>query len=138
MKRLLPALLLLAVLPAHGEIYKWVDEAGRTHFGEEVPAKYRKGAATVAPQPVNTIQGSALRGPAAAPRATSAEAPETAETPASPPATLPPSDAERCKAAQDRYRKSQECFARFRLANGALRAGAAQECEDIPQPPPCQ
>lgn len=61
MKRLLPALLFVAVLPAHAEIYKWVDETGHTHFGEVVPDKYKKSAKTLNPTPLNTIEGSKLR-----------------------------------------------------------------------------
>ena len=36
------ALLLLAVLalPAQGQIYTWVDENGKKHFGDKVPEKY--------------------------------------------------------------------------------------------------
>lgn len=131
MKRLLPALLLLAALPAQAEIYKWVDEAGRTHFGEEVPAKYKKGATSLAPTPTNTIQGSTLRGPGS-------RTPLPADAAPSEPYTAPPSDAERCRAEQERYRKSQECFARYRNANGSLRSGADQDCENVPQPPLCK
>lgn len=135
MKRLLPALLLLAVLPAHAEIFKWVDENGRTHFGEVVPDKYRKAATSMSPQPLNTIQGSALRGPGRANGDEGHTPTDAGERPAVP---APQSAADQCRARQERYRKSQECFARYRNANGSLRAEATQNCEDIPQPPPCE
>lgn len=134
MKRLLPALLLLAVLPAQAEIFKWVDENGRTHFGEVVPDKYRKAATSMSPQPLNTIQGSALRGSG---RLNDAPANATSEPAENSAAPVPRSAAEQCRAQQERYRKSQECFARYRNANGSLRADASQNCEDIPQPAAC-
>lgn len=134
MKRLLPALLLLAVLPAQAEIFKWVDENGRTHFGEVVPDKYRKTATSMSPQPTNTIQGSALRGTS---RATGDEGSASSDAGERPTAPVAQSAAEQCRARQERYRQSQECFARYRNANGSLRADAAQNCEDIPQPPSC-
>lgn len=135
MKRLLPALLLLAVLPAQAEIYKWVDENGRTHFGEVVPDKYRKAATTLNPQPANTIQGSTLRGKL--PAGDRRDEPPAAAAAAPAPASIPASAAEQCRAAQERYRRSQECFARYRNANGSLKVEAGQNCEDVPQPPAC-
>lgn len=132
MKRLLPALLLLATLPAQAEIYKWVDEKGRTHFGEVVPDKYKKSATPMAAQPLNTIQGSALRGPSRpAPAAEEAPPRQSAEV------ERPLTEAERCRAEQARYSRSQSCFARYRNANGSLKSEAAENCENVPQPPRC-
>lgn len=31
------------------EIYRWVDESGKTHFSDTVPKKYRGGALKTAP-----------------------------------------------------------------------------------------
>lgn len=38
MRKILIALILLASLPAQAEIYKWVDENGKTHFSDIKPA----------------------------------------------------------------------------------------------------
>ncbi|HET8731225.1 MAG TPA: DUF4124 domain-containing protein [Moraxellaceae bacterium] len=92
MKRLLPALLLVAALPTHAEIYKWVDESGHTHFGEIVPDKYKKSAKTMNPKPLNTIEGSKLRTTTGAPgggKAGDTGGP-AAPPPSSNPATSPP------------------------------------------------
>ena len=38
-------LLIILLLPAsslHAKIFKWVDENGKTHFGDSVPEKYKK------------------------------------------------------------------------------------------------
>lgn len=130
MKRILPALCLLLVLPAQAEIYKWVDEKGRTHFGETLPEKYRKSGQALAPQPLNTIQGEALRRAAPPPGAT-----DPAAAPPAPAASVAPvSAAQRCAEQHAKYRQSQECFARFRNANGSLKAEAAGQCQEVPQP----
>ena len=129
MTRILPALLLLLALPAHAEIYKWVDDRGRTHFGEAPPEKYRKSAAPVATPPVNTIEGKVLG------KGRDREAGESGSASA---ATPPPeprlSEAEQCARAHERFSASQACFARYRNANGSLKADAADKCEAIAQP----
>ena len=130
MKRILPALLLLLALPAQAEIYKWVDENGRTHFGETLPEKYRKSGQSLTPQPLNTIQGEALRKGA---RSDNRPARDAGEEPQ--PAYVPPPTADqRCAEQHLKYRQSQECYARFRNANGSLKADAAGQCADVPQP----
>lgn len=135
MKQLLPALLLLlAVAPAQAEIFKWVDEKGRTHFGEILPEKYRKSATTLTPPPVNTIKGNELRGPGGSDDYRSA-APAEALPPEVPPVQ---SEKELCQARQLKFRQSQECFAKYRNANGSLRSEASQECENVEQPPLCE
>lgn len=136
MTRFLPVLLLLLpVLPAQAEIYKWVDESGHTHFGEKIPEKYRKSSTEVTPQKINTIQGAKLKGPT--PRG-NAPATTQADTPA-PAASAPPrGNADTCQAQWEKFRESQACFQRFRLANGAVRPEATEKCESVPQPPLCQ
>ena len=32
--------LIIAAFPAHGELKKWVDEAGVTHYGDQIPTQY--------------------------------------------------------------------------------------------------
>ena len=46
---LVPMVILLAGAgsPAHAQIYKWVDESGKTHYSDTAPAGGKK-AATVA------------------------------------------------------------------------------------------
>ena len=55
----LTALCLVMSLAAHAEIYTWIDDRGRTHFGDRPPAEAT--AQTLAPR-INSIDG-----PAAAP-----------------------------------------------------------------------
>lgn len=140
MNRLLPALLLLAALPARADIYKWVDESGRTHFGEEPPAKYMKKATALTPQPTNTIPGDKLRGNSPA-RSSDAEAgAESSHSEAPPPPdTGKPADTPLdCQGQWQKFRDSQACFARYRNANGSLRVEAKDNCENMEQPPACE
>src|SRR5438046_1094152 len=49
MKALISSVILLAAVgaPAYAQIYKWVDEAGKTHYSDQAPAGGKK-PATVA------------------------------------------------------------------------------------------
>ena len=40
-------ILLVLAFPVQAEIYKWIDEKGKTHFGDRVPEKYQKKADNV-------------------------------------------------------------------------------------------
>ena len=40
-------LILVFSLPAHAEIFKWVDENGKVHYGDRVPERYQKRADNV-------------------------------------------------------------------------------------------
>ena len=71
MKALISSAILLAAAgaPAHAQIYKWVDEAGKTHYSDQAPAGGRK-ADTVAdrisvysPDPSLLARAAAAAGP---------------------------------------------------------------------------
>lgn len=124
-------LLLAAGTAAQAEIYQWKDEQGRTHFGEDVPARYRQAAKQVDSGRLNTMPA---QKPAAPRPAVAAEPAQSAE--AAPP-RVPLSEEERCEAALLHFQESQACFARFRLANGALRPEAYDECPVVAMPSGC-
>jgi hypothetical protein len=44
----------------------------------------------------------------------------------------------KCQEDWKRYRASQRCFARYRLANGGVRAEAFQHCKEVKQPDLCE
>jgi hypothetical protein len=44
------------------------------------------------------------------------------------------SEQERCAREHERFSASQPCFARYRNANGSLRAEASSNCENVAQP----
>ena len=71
MKALISSAILLAAAgaPAHAQIYKWVDEAGKTHYSDQAPAGGKK-ADTVAdrisvyaPDPSLLARAAAAAGP---------------------------------------------------------------------------
>lgn len=130
------ALLLLAATAttAQAEIFQWKDEQGRTHFGQEVPARYQKAAKPVETGKVNTMQPE--RRKASTPDETGPlpgmQPPGAAAAPA---ASIPITD--NCEAQMQAYTESQACFERFRLDNGAVRPEAYQECRTVPMPSGC-
>lgn len=63
----------------------------------------------------------------------------------SPAASVPPPDTvdirdrkRKCREEWKKYRASQACFARYRLANGGVRAEAFQHCKEVKQPELCE
>jgi hypothetical protein len=134
MKARFALLLLAASTAAQAEIFQWKDENGRIHFGEEVPAKYQKAAKQVETGKLNTMP--AQKTDARPPTASTPEGP-AAEAPAAVPPPTAQSDSERCAQAMARYQESQACFARFRIANGAVRPEAFPECETVTMPSGC-
>ena len=133
------------LLPAHAaDIYRWVDETGRTHLSDVVPDRYKRSAVRIDPQSYEPTPAQrreaevraarerqrAASIPSAGP-ATRAPGSLTAPTPA---AAAPTGGQADCETSRRRYRESQECFAPFRLANGAVRAEAFKHCTVVPDP----
>lgn len=138
--------LLLAPLgaPRAADLYRWVDEAGKTHYGDTVPQRDRDKATRVAP-------GAA---PPTADQQRAAAARAAREREAQEPATPPRADGKSasralpepepvargisaCEAAKQRFLESQQCFDPFRLVNGGLKAEAFEHCEEL-KPPACE
>jgi hypothetical protein len=132
--------------PAHAatDIYRWVDEAGRTHLSDVVPDRYKRSAVRVdpeAPEPTPAQRREAQARAARESQRAAAVRPDAAAVPApgslsvATPASAAPTGAQAdCERARRRYRESQECFAPFRLANGAVRAEAFEHCSVVPDP----
>lgn len=51
-------LFIFVTTPADARIYKWVDENGKTHFGDKVPGKYKGQSKGVNVKPNTTSYGS--------------------------------------------------------------------------------
>ncbi len=139
----------ICVLPtAHAaDIYRWVDDAGKTHLSDTVPPKYRARATRVdsAAYELTPAQraiaeararqaGGARPVPPAsapAPAATLGGAPAAAIGAASRPGA---NDASDCAGWQRRYTESQECFAQYKIVNGATRPEGFRQCTEVPDP----
>ena len=132
-----------------GDIYRWVDEQGRTHWSDVVPEKYRNSATRVdtrqyelTPEQQREAQERAERE-----RARSSVSPEppakAAPAPATPPAPAPAvvkrpaqrvTESTDCATWWRLYRESQECFGPFHAVGGGLKPEAFDHCNEIPSP----
>jgi hypothetical protein len=152
MSRFLAVLLCAYSLAHANEIYRWVDENGRTHFGDSVPAKYKKSATRVN---ARQLEPSDAQRRQAAERAALERAaferararPAQEENARVPSRTIPPEQSAGagqsgnantldCETAQRLYRESLACFDRFRTVSGAARAEAFEHCKVMLDPSP--
>ncbi|MEO7335455.1 MAG: DUF4124 domain-containing protein [Caldimonas sp.] len=134
-----------------GEIYRWVDDQGRTQLSDTVPDKYRKSAVKVdsrayevSPEQRKRADAQAARVKAQArdtgPKAMSPEIPARGGRALAGAASIGGASGAKgadCATLRRVYRESQECFAPFVMANGATNAGAFKTCGPaVPDPSP--
>jgi hypothetical protein len=147
----LSTLLPLSLLHA-ADIYRWVDENGQTHLSDTVPDKYRDSATRVDTGPTELTPQQRAEAEARAAqqkkraeeeaqrRARGEAADAGTTTPVSPAPTIQPApratkSSSDCAELLRRYRESQECFAPYRMANGAIRQEGFVLCgPDVPDP----
>lgn len=150
--KLIIVILLVApcILHAGNPIYRWVDEDGTVHYGDTVPERYED-SATRKPElkehPVIDVTPTEkqMRARKRALDILDVE-PEAETTNPTPPAnanTPAPAISENtaditCEEQWERYNASQACFAPYRLANGAIRPEAFDNCVSVPQPARCE
>lgn len=150
LSRLLVSCLIImpCVLYAGNPIYRWVDEAGKVHYGDTVPDRY-KDSATRKPElkdhPVIDVTPTPSERQARqkALDALDVEPKVEAPKPAAPANANPPAVSENtadmtCEEQWTRYNASQACFAPYRMANGAIRPEAFDNCVVVPQPSQCE
>jgi hypothetical protein len=158
----LAAAALFALSAVHAvEIYRWVDENGRTQISDHVPEKFRAGATPLgdsrqyeltprqrAEAEARTARekrqreideqdrADAEKAAQEAARAAAAAASAATTTRRPRQGTVPGKiDAAECAALQAEYAKSGACYAPFHLARGGLRAGAFDACgPTVPDP----
>lgn len=131
------------------DIYRWVDEGGRTHVSDVVPQKYRKSAIRIdsTRSEISTEQRQQAERAAARNKAIveeddlrrrRAQAIQAAAAPSAPLAAKRPNqgvtDSTDCTTWRSLYRESMECFAPFRTVNGSTKAEAFEKCNPIPSP----
>jgi hypothetical protein len=154
----LATLAALATTAAHAaDIYRWVDDEGRTHMSDTVPDRYRARAqrydadafkANDADQKASRErtdrikrEGDAMERARAAPAASApvvigvdGAAQGAAGSGASSSESASPAQ---CQASWDAFSASQACFQRFRNANATVRAEAFQTCGAPVAQPTC-
>lgn len=143
----------LVLAPAWaGTVYRWVDDAGRVHYGEQVPERYRAQARTLdAPANAPTAEqqreamaraqrdkerAAALAAARAASAASAARPPASAAS--TPPAKRPaqrPDERTDCATWQRLYQESLDCFGPYRTVRGAVKPEAFERCNEVPEPP---
>lgn len=124
------ALLLVAMvsMPVTAEVFKWVDDKGQVHFGDQVPEQYQGQTQTVELQP-NVIESNRATTPDTHPAST----PPVGQVPprvASKPAKTSTNPDDSCAAQWARFEASRACFNSCYQHTPTLRNGAhnASEC----------
>lgn len=147
--------------PAHADdtVYRWVDEAGRVHYGNQVPEAYRHQAKPLpaAAEPSAEDQRAALvrasrdqahaqaaaasaaeeaasRAAAARAAATQAAA-RTASTQIVKRPSHVPNEHTDCDSWLVLYWESENCFGPYHTAKGGLKPEAYMHCNEVPAPP---
>jgi len=133
------------------DIYRWVDENGRTQFSDTVPEKYRKSAVKMDSRQheLSAEQRQEAEARAAQEKAQAAEVAQRkaradAEAAAKPaaPAIAPARSKPRpvidentdCATLYRLYRESIDCFAPYISATGTTKAEAFEKCTPVPDP----
>lgn len=131
------------------DIYRWVDEKGRTQFSDKVPERYRNAASRVDTSPAELTESQRLEaaGRAAREKEVVQRASEARNEPAQPSAAVVggrdrvTQQKANCERMQREYRESQECFAPYivRGRHGKYRPGvvlpeAFLHCKPVPDP----
>ena len=132
------------------DIYQWVDEQGRTQVSDTVPDEYKStakkfdsGSFELSPQQRSEAEAAAAKEKESAAKARSerqaaenrenTDAAESAQDASSATSPTPESD---CATLQRLFAESQECFAPYRMDNGAVRPEAFEKCTELPDPSP--
>lgn len=129
------------------DIYRWVDEQGRTHISDTVPPQYSKSAQRIDTHASQVSESDRAQAAARAARektaldgmqAAPASAPHAEQrAPQSKPGSANTDDkSAQCAQMRRAYAESQACFAPYRNANGSVRSEAYQRCPQIPDPSP--
>ena len=128
------------------DIYRWVDETGKTHYSDTVPEKYRESAVKTTPQQEPSDEQrreaeeraaaekrrTAERGSNQVPTPVNRGAPESRAVQDKPPTAV----AADCETQHRLYRESQACFNRYLLATGGIREEAFANCTEVRDPEP--
>jgi uncharacterized protein DUF4124 len=141
----LAILLLVAAVGARADVYRWVDENGKTHYGEVVPEKYKQKSRRVdgtGPE-VTGAQRREAEERAAREKARldalekSRDAKDDAAQRAAGSAPVAQAGSE-CEEQMNRYLESLACFDKYRNAQGrGAKVEGFQECKVVSQPQGC-
>ena len=121
--------------------YKWVDDTGRTVYGDTVPEKYRASSEIVELKenvvptrkiPASPEDESDIKPDNSADKKAPAKVLEMA-----PPRDLPTSQLkanDECELRMQKYREAQECFVPYRNVRGGIDEEGIKRCPEVQQP----
>ena len=145
--RLVLLLLLCSVFPmARGaDVFRWVDENGKVHYGDAIPEKYKQqakkvdaaGAGVTGAQRQEAESRSAKEKAKAESLQKARESQADVPQPAAPPAADVPKAGAECEEQMKKYLESQDCFAPYVNATGGIKPEAFQHCTEVKQPKGC-
>jgi len=126
----LAAAFALAGPAAHAEVYKWVDENGKTQFSDKPPPNQKNVKQLNLNTNVSPADKAAAERRAAAEKA-SARAGVAKGAPKAEAKDKPPQTADDGKSD---YQKSLDCFAKYRQPNGRVSSEAGANCQEVKAP----
>src|SRR5690349_14933853 len=123
------------------DVFRWVDDDGKTHYGESVPERFKQNARKVDLTGVGGVsdaqrQEAEARLAREKAKVESLQRGREEKADAAPAATTPPPpDAPQagneCEEQMKKYLASQDCYAPYRNANGSLKPEASERCTDV-------
>ena len=127
------------------DIYRWVDENGRTQISDIVPENYKKSATRIdsrqfelSAEQRREAEARAAEAKQRKARSDAVEAANSVAAAAAAAAESGPRQATNqstdCATLRRLYRESQECFAPYRTVNGATKAEAFEKCTPVADP----
>ncbi|HEY6720842.1 MAG TPA: DUF4124 domain-containing protein [Burkholderiales bacterium] len=134
-------------LAAHGaDVFGWVDEDGKVHYGDTVPERYKQKAKKLQGADVTSAQRQEAQARLAREQARveSLRRAREAKSDEAQPNTVPSPDIARagdntntCEEQLKKYLDSQTCFAPYVIKGGAVKPEAFQNCTEVKEPRGC-
>ena len=136
-------------LAAHGaDIFRWVDENGKIHFGDSVPEQYKQRAKKLDSKgaEITSAQRQEAEARLASEKARAESIRKAREAKSdeaqagaapTPPVSPAANNANACEEELKKYLDSQTCFAPYVMKDGAVRPEAFQHCTVVKQPRGC-
>jgi hypothetical protein len=122
------ASLLLASPLAWSQIYSWVDENGRKHFGDKIPQEYQDQASQYEMPEINTTPAVEVREQPSSSSSQTGSSRSGASSGSS-------KRASSCEAAQQEYQRSVSCYAKCRsLVGGVNNVTRCGHCKNVKKP----
>jgi len=138
---------LLSLATYAADVFRWVDENGKTHYGDSVPERYKQKAkkldsegAEVTGARRQEVEARIARDKAIAESIMKAREAKLSgsQSSSAPSPNIAPADGNAgCAEQLKRYQESLTCFDAYRTKDGGVRQEAFQHCTEVKQPAGC-